>query len=79
MQTEKTLSFTVDDIESGDRLDVYLTQKKDGSSRSFFQHLIDDGNVTVNGKIIKKPAYKISAGELITVELPDPVSIDVEP
>ena len=79
MQTEKTLSFTVDDIESGDRLDVYLTQKKDGSSRSFFQRLIDDGNVTVNGKIIKKPAYKISTGELITVELPEPVSIDVEP
>ncbi|MBE5817756.1 MAG: RluA family pseudouridine synthase [Clostridiales bacterium] len=79
MQTEKTLSFTVDDIESGDRLDVYLTQKKDGSSRSFFQRLIDDGNVTVNGKTIKKPAYKISTGELITVELPEPVSIDVEP
>ncbi len=79
MQAEKTLSFTVDDLESGDRLDLYLTQKKNGSSRSFFQHLIDDGCVTVNSKTAKKPAYKVCAGDVITVELPEPVEIDIAP
>lgn len=79
METEKTLCFTVDDFESGDRLDLYLAQKKNGNSRSFFQHLIADGFVQVNGNIAKKAAYKVCTGDEITVQLPEPVTIDIEP
>lgn len=79
METEKTLCFTVDDFESGDRLDLYLAQKKNGNSRSFFQHLIADGFVQVNGKAAKKAAYKVCTGDKIAVQLPEPVIIDIEP
>lgn len=79
METEKTLCFTVDDFESGDRLDLYLAQKKNGNSRSFFQHLISDGCVCINGKTVKKAAYKVCTGDVITAELPEPVEIDIKP
>jgi 23S rRNA pseudouridine1911/1915/1917 synthase len=40
--------------------------------------LIDDGNVTVNGKK-EKSNYKLKAGQNIHVLLPEPVKLDVEP
>lgn len=79
MQNDDILHFTVEDHESGDRLDVYLAQKKNGSSRSFFQHLIDEGCVTVNGKTAKKAAYKMCEGDEVSVKLPEPEVIDILP
>ena len=79
MQTGKTLCFTVDDDESGDRLDLYLSQKKNENSRSFFQRLITGSMVKVNGKVMKKASYSFRTGDEIEVEFPEPVKIDVEP
>ncbi len=79
MQTDKILSFTVDDNEAGDRLDVYLSQKKNGTSRSFFQRLITSSSVLVNSKPAKKASYAVRVGDEITVEFPEPVKLDIEP
>ncbi len=78
-QTEKTLTFTVDDDESGDRLDLYLSQKKNEYSRSFFQRLISSSMVKINGKEAKKASYSVRIGDVIEVDFPEPVKIDVEP
>ncbi len=78
-QTEKTLTFIVDDDESGDRLDLYLSQKKNEYSRSFFQRLISSSMVKINGKEAKKASYSVRIGDVIEVDFPEPVKIDVEP
>ncbi len=78
-QTEKTLTFIVDDDESGDRLDLYLSQKKNEYSRSFFQRLISSAMVKINGKEAKKASYSVRIGDVIEVDFPEPVKIDVEP
>ena len=38
------------------------------SLRSFFQRLIDDGNVTVNGKIARA-SYEVKEGDLIEIQM----------
>lgn len=49
------------------RLDVLCTQKSLVKSRTLAKKLIEAGAVTVNGKIIKKPAELVSANSALTV------------
>lgn len=61
----------VDAYETGERLDAFLAQKREGVSRSHFQKLIKAGKVTVNGKVPKAHSV-VKAGDVIEVgELPD--------
>ncbi|MEE5990574.1 MAG: RluA family pseudouridine synthase [Lachnospiraceae bacterium] len=58
----------------GLRLDSFVTEAFDSSySRSFYKRLIDDGKVTVNGKVITKAGTKLSAGDLVEADISAPV------
>ncbi len=61
-----------------ERLDVFLTHHVENTTRSKVQHAINEGFVTVDGKIVK-PSHKISPGEVISVTIPKPPSPDVVP
>ena len=56
--------------ESGERIDALLAHNLDNFSRSAVQKLIEDGNVTLNGKTIKKN-YKTLAGDVFEIILPE--------
>lgn len=56
--------------ESGERIDALLAHNLDNFSRSAVQKLIEDGNVTLNGKAIKKN-YKSVAGDMFEIILPE--------
>lgn len=56
------------------RIDAYLSEKLEDTSRVAIQRLITNGKVLVNGKIIK-PSYKIQAGDKIEVE--EEISVEV--
>lgn len=60
------------------RLDRLLAQRLEGMSRSAVQGLISGGFVTAGGVPLTKSA-KLSAGETVTVRLPQPVPPDVLP
>ena len=62
--------------EKSERLDVYLSEKLD-KTRSAIKKLIEDKNVTVNGKV-EKAGKTLKEGDEITVVLPDPVKLDLE-
>ena len=62
--------------ERAERLDVYLSEKLD-KTRSAIKKLIEDKNVTVNGKV-EKAGKTLREGDEITVILPDPVKLDLE-
>ncbi|MEW6357848.1 MAG: RluA family pseudouridine synthase [Planctomycetota bacterium] len=53
----------------GRRLDVYLAKRFQHYSRSFLQKLIDAGQVTVNGKTVKRK-HEIKLGDRIELLLP---------
>lgn len=60
------------------RLDKYLSEQFPEQTRSYLQKLIKDNLVLVNGKSVKT-GYQLSAGEEISVELPEPKELNVEP
>lgn len=63
--------FKVDNDHAHTRLDVYLAQiLTDVPSRTFVQKLIEFGHVRVN-EINVKAHYKVSAGDDVSVEIPD--------
>lgn len=68
--------FTVTDFNM--RLDKFLTEKLPDMSRSHIQKLIRDGNVTVNEKTVKAN-YKVSLGEIVEIDIPEPECLDIVP
>ena len=50
------------------RLDLFLKTRLLNNTRAYIQKLILSGNVTVNGLIVKKPAYKLKEGSVLTVK-----------
>ncbi len=60
------------------RLDAWLAEKIPLRSRAFLKNLIDQGNVRIDGKTVK-PSFKPKSGQIVEVELPDPVDSTVRP
>ncbi len=59
------------------RLDLFLTETAD-FTRSHVKKLIEDGKVLLNGKPCKS-GDKVQEGDKITVEIAEPISLDVTP
>lgn len=73
------LSFTAEAENAGERLDRYLTAQIPDHSRSQIQRLIQDGRVTHSRYTKAKPNSDVRDGDVITVDLPDPVPTAVQP
>src|SRR5688572_22575554 len=83
-----------DEIESGDveevvalrptrddlneRLDKYVAAQFPDLSRGHIQRLIDDGQVLVDG-VPRRRTFKVTPGEVVTVQVPVPVAVALEP
>jgi len=67
--TEKKFQFNITEGKKKERIDLYLTNSIERSTRSKVQKLIKEGYVSVNGKIVKQN-YIISAGDKIDVRIP---------
>ena len=65
-------------VNSGERLDVFLTEQNQDFSRSHVQKLISDGKVMVNGQQ-RKANFKLTAGDEITLEIPEAVEAEILP
>lgn len=74
---EKTLLQTTESAV-GMRLDAYLASELEELTRSAAAKLIEDGQVSVNGKTASK-SLKLSGGEMIEVTLPEIEPIDAVP
>lgn len=64
--------------EDGIRLDSFVSSNADGISRSYAATLCEEGRITSNGKKLKKN-YKVSKGERIEIDLPEPENLEVLP
>ena len=60
------------------RLDKYLAEQFPEQTRSYLQKLIKDGEVLINGKNVKT-GYQLSKGDEVSVNIPEPKELDVEP
>jgi 23S rRNA pseudouridine1911/1915/1917 synthase len=75
LEEAEIVSFEIASEEAGGRLDAFLASRISERSRARLKRAIDDGEVTVDGKIVK-PSYKLRAGERIEVELTAAAVID---
>lgn len=71
-------SFEVEEYQSGERLDKYLSSIYQEQSRTFFQKLIKSGNVSVNDKQITKAGFSIDCGDLVTILIPQAQSVEIQ-
>ena len=74
----KTFLFTADETRADYRLDVVVASYFSDVTRSRAQQLINEGNVSVNGKKQNKN-YKIKCGDKVSVNTPEPKRVETEP
>lgn len=63
--------------ESAARLDKFISDNTD-ISRSYAARLIEDNNITLNGKPVNKKD-RVKAGDEVVIAVPDPVEIQARP
>ncbi len=80
METEDRCEiFTVDEKNAGKRIDVFVTEMAGDITRSFAQKLIESGDVSIEGREKVAKNYKISRGDVIRVNIPEPEELEIVP
>ncbi len=64
--------------EAGTRLDAYISGAIEDLSRNYAQQLIEEGNVSIDGKLETSKKRKVKANEEITVDFPAPKELEVK-
>ena len=72
-------SYCVKPEETGLRLDVFLASQGKELTRSAAAHLLAENAVQVNGRTVTKSSFRLSAGDTVSVFLPEPKEIDAHP
>ena len=64
--------------DAGTRIDAWISAQLEDMTRSAVQRLLEEGRITLNGKVPAKN-YKLNGTETLEIALPDPVPVDVIP
>lgn len=76
--TKETLTWTVPDDESPERLDRWVARQTPTMSRSKVQGLIAEGHLSIDGRLVDNSAHRVRPGETIRLEIPPPVAAEPE-
>ncbi|MBJ8102854.1 MULTISPECIES: RluA family pseudouridine synthase [Bacillus cereus group] len=74
----EVVQVTVAEEQKSERIDKFVAEINSEWSRSQVQQWIKDAVVTVNGKSVKGN-YKVKGNDEITVTIPDPEELDIQP
>lgn len=81
-QSDDVFSVTVSGDGAGMRLDAFIASvsfDSESVSRSYAQTLIEDGMVSVDGKVVAVKKHKLSEGSVVQLILPEPKTIEAVP
>ena len=73
------INLIVQSDEKDLRIDLFLTKKKKELSRTRIKNLILKKNLKINNKITDDPSKKISIGDRIIFEIPEPKKASLKP
>ncbi len=73
------IEIVIDETLAGGRIDAALAKAHDALSRNRIKDLILGGAVTIDGRPIGEPKYRVKAGETITLVAPPPEDPDPQP
>ena len=71
-------NFVVTPESVGQRLDAFVLSNMPQLSRSHIKNLIDDGKITVGGKLLKA-GYKVKQNDDVLVEVNEPKELSIKP
>jgi 23S rRNA pseudouridine1911/1915/1917 synthase len=77
-QATETRELEIGAAEAGERLDALLARVYPDLSRSAIQRLIDQGEVSADGKAVR-PSFRPSAGQRICLRIPPPTETRLVP
>lgn len=72
------MNWTVTPDEAGSRLDIFTAEKAEDLNRSRVQKLLEEEHLKVNGKTVKA-GYKLKAGDLVELEIPEAKVLSAKP
>ena len=70
--------FKIKEEQQNIRLDKIISELEQEISRTAIQRMIEEGNILVNGNKVKT-SYKVSEGDLITIQKDEPKETDLLP
>ena len=73
------INLIVKNEYKGLRIDTFITKKKKELSRTRIKNLILKKKLKLNNKIFENPSKKISAGDKIIFEIPEPEKASLKP
>lgn len=76
---EKQHIIEITDKESCQRLDKVVSKRIQDLSRSRVQSLIKNGEVKINQNVIWLPKQRVEPGDIVTLTIPEPSSLDISP
>lgn len=77
-EREEKYQLYIEEEQKGTRIDLVLSLSLTDTSRSFIQKLFERGNILVNGKPCTSKKYKVAAGDLVELTIPEPVDLKIE-
>ena len=79
MDNPNTYNLQVSRKDGGIRLDKFLAEKLPDISRSMVKKLVESGHIHKAGIVADNCAVKVKEGDVIAVEVPEPVQTDMRP
>jgi len=76
---ENIIKLIVNKSDSETRVDLFVKKKKKELSRTRIKNLILNENLKINNIIIKNPSKKVSFGDKIIFEIPEPKKVSLKP
>ena len=74
-----TIKFSVDLINSGKRLDIFLTENINEFTRSFLKKLIENEQVKLNNQVLLSPSTKVKFKDKIIVNIVENDELNIVP
>ena len=72
------MKIIINEELKGKRIDSFISEYNTELTRSTVQRLIEETQITVNGKKIK-PSYKTNVNDEISINIPEPKEVDLKP
>ena len=73
------INLIVNENEINQRIDIYIANKERKLSRTKIKNLILKEKLKINNSLVKDPSKKISVGDNIIFEIPDPKKASLKP
>ncbi len=76
---KKDINFIVESDENNLRVDTFISKKGNLISRTRVKNLILNEKLMLNNEIINNPSKKVSTGDKISLEIPEPKEASLKP